>query len=236
MANSETGHAKNVANFEDMISFVTGYGATYNPSKASIKLLALNTQLGAAKGSLVALNTATTPYQNATNTREIVFAPLNKLVTRVVNALDATDASAQVVADAKTLARKIQGKRATPKKEGTDEKSISASQTSFDSKIENFSKLIILLQAEPLYKPNEFDLKTAYLSEILQNMTNKNKAVIDATAPLSNARINRNKVLYAPSTGVYDIQNEIKKYVKSVYGSTSPEYKQISKIKFTKPR
>lgn len=233
---TETGHAKNVANFEDMISFVTGYGATYNPSKTAIKLPALNALLLSAKGSLVTLNTATTPYQNATNTREIVFAPLKKLVTRVINALDATDASAQVVADAKTLARKIQGKRATPIKEGTDEKSISASQTSFDSKIENFSKLIILLQGEPLYKPNEFDLKTAYLSELWQNMVNKNKAVIDTTTPLSNARINRNKVLYAPSTGVYDIQNEVKKYVKSVYGSTSPEYKQISKIKFTKPR
>ena len=30
---SETGHAKNVANFEDLISFCNGYGATYNPSK-----------------------------------------------------------------------------------------------------------------------------------------------------------------------------------------------------------
>ncbi len=35
---TETGNAKNVANFEDMISFVTGYGVTYNPSKNSIKL------------------------------------------------------------------------------------------------------------------------------------------------------------------------------------------------------
>ena len=39
-SNSETGHAKNVANFEDLISFCTGYGATYNPSKAAIQLAA----------------------------------------------------------------------------------------------------------------------------------------------------------------------------------------------------
>lgn len=37
---SETGHAKNVANFDDLVSFVTGYGTAYNPSKASIKLTA----------------------------------------------------------------------------------------------------------------------------------------------------------------------------------------------------
>ena len=41
---TETGHAKNVATFEDLISFCTGYGATYNPSKAALKLPALTTQ------------------------------------------------------------------------------------------------------------------------------------------------------------------------------------------------
>ena len=35
---SEVGHAKNVANFQDLIEFVTAYGATYNPSKNSLKL------------------------------------------------------------------------------------------------------------------------------------------------------------------------------------------------------
>ena len=40
---TETGHAKNVANFEDLISFVTGYGATYNPTKVPIKLASLTT-------------------------------------------------------------------------------------------------------------------------------------------------------------------------------------------------
>jgi hypothetical protein len=35
---SETGHAKNVANFQDLIAFVKGYGTTYNPSKSALKL------------------------------------------------------------------------------------------------------------------------------------------------------------------------------------------------------
>ena len=35
---SEVGHAKNVANFQDLIEFVIGYGATYNSSKNSLKL------------------------------------------------------------------------------------------------------------------------------------------------------------------------------------------------------
>ena len=38
MSSSDSGHAKNVANFENLISFCTGYGATYNPSKDALSL------------------------------------------------------------------------------------------------------------------------------------------------------------------------------------------------------
>jgi hypothetical protein len=41
---SETGHAKNVANYEKLIADVTALGVTYNPSKANLKLTALNTR------------------------------------------------------------------------------------------------------------------------------------------------------------------------------------------------
>ncbi len=35
---SEVGHAKNVANFQDLITYCTAYGATYNPSKTTLQL------------------------------------------------------------------------------------------------------------------------------------------------------------------------------------------------------
>lgn len=46
---SETGHAKNVANFQDLIEFVTAYGATYNPSKNNLQLPQLITPKAARK-------------------------------------------------------------------------------------------------------------------------------------------------------------------------------------------
>jgi len=54
---SETGHAKNVANFEDLISFCTGYGTAYNPTKNSIKIAAMNTLLASARNSLQTVKT-----------------------------------------------------------------------------------------------------------------------------------------------------------------------------------
>jgi len=46
---SETGHAKNVANFEVLISFCSGYGASYSPSKNALKIPQLQTTLTTEK-------------------------------------------------------------------------------------------------------------------------------------------------------------------------------------------
>ena len=246
MATTETGHAKNVANFEDLISFCTGYGASYNPSKSAIKLLALNTGRTDAANTLAAVNTAHQPWSNAVNAREIVFEPLSKLITRVVNALDASDVTKQVVDNAKTIARKIQGKRATPKNTTAptdpaapveeNSKNISASQMSFDNRIANMDKLIQLLSAQTGYVPNETDLTTAALTTFLTNMRTTNTTAINAFTPLSNSRIERNKTLYQAETGLVDVAGDVKKYVKSVFGGTSPQYKQVSGLKFTTPK
>ena len=178
---SETGHAKNVANFEDLISFCTGYGTAYNPNKASIKLPTLNTQLTSGKNSLTTINTLLPPSTNAINARDIVFSPLNKLITRVMNAVAESNVPKTFIADAKTIARKLQGKRGSDKlptivddpntPEDESQKSISASQMSFDQ---------------------------------------------------------------ATGTGLVDTAGDVKKYVKSVFGGTSPQYKQVSGLKFTK--
>jgi hypothetical protein len=50
---SETGHAKNVANFYSLISFVVGYGADYNPSKPTITVPALQATRRRERLSLV---------------------------------------------------------------------------------------------------------------------------------------------------------------------------------------
>ena len=148
---SETGHAKNVANFEDLISFCTGYGTSYNPSKAAIQIPALNTLRANAQNALATLNTVNSTFINVTNARQAAFSPLKPLATRLVNALDASEASDRLVNDAKTINRKIQGSRSgklTKADAGFVEneteqtaKSISVSQQSFDSLIENFKRL-----------------------------------------------------------------------------------------------
>ncbi len=235
----ETGHAKNVANFEDLISFCTGYGTKYDPSQNQIELTSLNTIHTNAQNTLIDVNTALAPWTIAINERQLAYEPVSKLTTRLINALDAAGETDKVVADARTIGRKITGVRKSKKIENPDpedKKNISASQQSYDNRLENFSKLKVLLAQVQLYDPNETELKISTLETLIADLKAKNTAVVSTTTPLSNARIERNKILYNKNTGLVDVAFEAKKYVKSVFGATSPEYKQISSIRFTRPR
>lgn len=242
---SETGHDKNVANFENLISFCSGYGLTYNPSKAGLKILQLQAQLAACKANIIAVTNASVAYNNAVNARKLAFEGLQKLSTRLINAFDVSGASTEAVKDARSVNRKISGSRLTKADAGiapdpTEEnmpapltpKKISSSQKSYSSLIEHFAKLITILSAEPSYLPNENDLKIAALNTLLANLKNLNTAVINAYTNVSNARIIRDTALYNLTNGLCPVAKEVKMYVKSVFGSSGAQYKQVSGIVF----
>ena len=243
---SETGHAKNVANLENLVASVSGLGAAYNPSRGSIQLSALNDLLGNAKAVISNLNQAESVYKNATSAREVAFEPLSKLITRVGNSLKASASSSATDDQATTLIRKLQGRRATPKMsdeekkaaeaEGKTVKETSSSQMSFDSRLDNFDKLIKLLASVPEYAPNETELSVAGLTTLYNDLSSKNLDVINASVPLSTARIARDQALYSPLTGIVDISADVKMYVKSVFGASAPQYKAISGLTFTTSR
>lgn len=239
---SETGHAKNVANLDTLISAITSYGAVYNPSRAALKLPALQTLSTSAKASLTSVNTQNANASNAIAARDLAFAPLSKLVTKISNAIKATETSTQVDDNVSTIIRKLQGRRATPllseeqktqkTAEGKTVNQISVSQLSFDSKIENLDKLIKILASIPLYAPNENELKVATLTTLYTDLKTKNTAVITAQAALNTARISRNEILYKPITGLLELAIAAKTYIKSIYGASSPQYTQIGKLSF----
>lgn len=113
---------------------------------------------------------------------------------------------------------------------------ISSAQTSIDSLLENFDKLIKLLATITEYAPNETELTVSSLTARYEDMFAKNQAVINAEQPLNNLRITRNELLYGENTGIVDVATASKIYIKSVFGATSPQYKQITSLQFSKPR
>ena len=238
---SEVGHAKNVANFQDLIEFVTGYGATYNPSKNSLKLPQLVALKATAETKLTDVISKNTAYNNKVNERMVAFSNLKSLSTRLVNALQTTDATTQTINDAKTFNRKMQGKKASASQTPTDPnapapKTISTSQQSYDQLIQHLAGLKSVLEEESSYTPNETDLQVATIDAKIADLTAKNTAVSTAYTNISNSRISRNETLYTSDNSIFETASEVKKYIKSVFGASSPQYNQVSGIKFSKPK
>ncbi|MBK7763481.1 MAG: hypothetical protein IPI46_08920 [Bacteroidetes bacterium] len=233
---SETGHAINVANFNELITAVTALGATYAPAKASLKLASLNAISTAGANSLNEVISKKNAYNNAVNARMQSFSKMRPLATRVLAALHTTDANFELLKDAKTINRKIQGRRAVdiaPVAEGAAApKSISASQLSYDQLIQHFTTLVNLIETVPSYQPAENDLKLDTQQTYISELNSLNSQVSAAYIAIGNERIARNTILYKTLVGLVDIALSVKLYVKSVFGSNSPQYKGINKIAF----
>lgn len=232
----ETGHAINVTNFEDLINCVIEYGTTYNPDRPSITLASLQALHTDAANAIQNVTDRLVDFNNATNERYNIFAGLRQLSTRLVNRLQATDASAKTIDDAKGANRKIQGTRAKKATENAnpDAKTVSSSQQSYDQLVEHFSKLITILSTESSYHPNETDLQITTLNNLLNEMRAKNTATGTAYAKITTARIDRNELLYHKDNSLYNTAQDVKKYVKSIYSATSPQFKRISGISIRK--
>jgi hypothetical protein len=243
---SEIGHDKNVANFEDLISRCAGFGVTYNPSLPGLQLNNMNTLRTNALSALSNEKSTEAALILAMNNRAVIFKNAKPFATRILGAMKACGLTDEVIKDARSINYKIQGQRAEPIKENEENneqiqdpnnppvnvKHISVSQQSYDSMVDHYERLIKLLAAVPAYNPNENDLKVSGLNGFLASMKGANTAVINATTAHMNAMIARDTMLYGKPSGLVEIAFNVKAYVKAIYGTSSQQYKEVKGISF----
>ncbi|GDX53474.1 hypothetical protein LBMAG27_25210 [Bacteroidota bacterium] len=188
---SESGHAVNIANLKLLADKCAGFGAAYNPSNSDISVVNLKAKWVTVNTAQGVLTTAAQAAKEPINERNILFEPINKLITRSLNYLDSTKASAQVKKDAKGIADKIRGfggtkkTTATPPEGGTpDILTVSNSQQSYVQKAENYLKYCELIATIVLYAPNEADLKVVAMKALYQPMKDANDAIGTILAPV----------------------------------------------------
>jgi hypothetical protein len=237
---AETGHVKNVENLQKAIGFATGWGANYAPSNPMLAIGAMTALQAAGEARLDDVQAQRTPYRNATAACDDLFDPLSKRTTRIMKTLKASGVADSVQEDADTYARKIKGERKEPAVKddpatpGIDEskKSHSASQMSRAQRLENFNSLRSLLDAQPLYAPNETDLQTVTLKTYAQDMEAAMDTVGSTFVPFSNARADRDDVLYDNDENVYKTGTLFKTYVEGAFGRSSSEWQQVKALEF----
>jgi hypothetical protein len=232
----ETGHAKNTANFRQLLTACIGYGATYNPARPELVVAALITQADLCDSHLDALRTAVQNEKDAINARELEFKNLSKYATRIINALAAYNTPKNSMEEARSLINKLNGKRIGKIKlnpDGTAPNTISVSQMSMDMRVDTFEKLAKLVTAQPNYNPNEIEVQSATITTHASNLRTLNQTASTTRNITETARILRDKDLYTDANSLFNVAANIKNYVKYLYGASSPEFKQISSIKIT---
>ena len=233
---SEVGHAKNVANLQKLTEQVTVY-TLYNPPVENLTLVSLQALYTTASTKLTEVEDKRLANKNAIALRQTVFENLKPTCTKIINHLGILGLTEGTLEQAKFLNRLIQGgqkKPTTPPNEnGETGNTVSTSRQSYTQQAENFGILLQLLATIPTYNPNEDELKLTNLTTYQASLVSATQAVDQTEAELNLKLIERDNILYADGTGLYTIAQNVKKYVKSLYGATSPEYANVSNIEFT---
>ncbi|MFL9833384.1 hypothetical protein [Chryseobacterium terrae] len=236
---SEVGHAKNVANLQKLTQQVSVY-TLYNPPVPNLTIASLQALYTMANAKLSEVQDKRHNNKIAIALRQTAFENLKSTCTRIINRLEILGLVPGTLDQAKSLNRSIQGggkkksiSAVTDSEQPSTNNPISTSRQSYTQQTENFGILLQLLATLSNYNPDEDELKLSYLNSYKDSLQGATQLVDQTEAELNVMLIERNKILYTEETGLYSIAQNVKKYVKSLYGATSPEYSTVSAIKFT---
>ncbi|WP_228445064.1 hypothetical protein [Chryseobacterium indoltheticum] len=236
---SEVGHSRNVANLQKLTEQVTVY-TLYNPPVPNLIVANLQSLYSTATSKLSEVEDKRNAKKNAIAMRKTAFENLKPICTGIINRLEILGLLPDTLDQAKSLNHAIQGgnKKKTASKNSEEDQSsisspISTSRQSFNQQAENFGILLQLLETIPNYSPEEDEVKLVNLKPYQESLVNTTQVIDQTEAEFNIKLIERDQVLYAEETGLYSIAQNVKKYVKSLYGATSPEYTTVSSITFT---
>jgi len=243
MSTNQTGHEQNVVNLGIILNSVSTFKDSYNPSQDDLTIAGLTRIRSEGEKVNAAVTSAENVFKNSISARTSSFDQFDIYITRIINAMRISRAPEQTILQAENIVREIRGKRANPKPvvgakisgvETTIPRQMTLHNTNMARKIENFNKLVQFLTGVAEYKPNEADISIAGLNSKLAELKMLTAGYVAANAALDAARLERNTILYSKNRGLVEVALDVKLYVKSVFGATSPQYKGISDIVFSR--
>jgi len=223
-----------------MIAACTGMGALYQPSNANLERASMNALLTEVEGLMDGVQTDLVPWKNKVADRENIYAGVRSRTTQILAAFKASGADENKVDNVQTFHRQVHGARAkalpvdNPSTPEDESKGNSVSHQSYVQVAEAFGQIVKLIEGEPLYNPNETDLRVPTNQTLHNNMETANDEVITAVVPWKNSMIVRNNRLSDDADSILERQKLVKEYVKSAFGANSPQYAQVKGLEFKK--
>lgn len=236
-------HVKNADAYSRLVGICTGYGGNYNPGRQTLQLSAMRALLKEAQSSLQDVSTKTNAYKEVSNEREIAFAGIGSLSSRIVLALMTSEVPRQTVDDARYFVRLINGRtlaeRAPVPSDDAEEEQTRTrrfTQQSYVAIAANFGELVKMVSTVGQYLPTHPDLEVPVLQAKAKTLSDAVEAVNKARIARSNAMLKRNQVMYRDANALVNNAKMVKVYVRSVFGPRSVEARQVGELSFTKPK
>lgn len=237
----ESGHNKNVANFETAKIILTAQGAEYAPPQTLITLANLQTHLTAAQGALADTDAKQAAKTIAVDEVQAEFAGLDKYVRNIKNNAAVVLNDPAFTADLQTIVNEfappgrktgLEDDPLTPEDESRTPQS--QSQRSRDNQIAYLADINALLKSREDYVTTDTPYTTEGIDNKIAVLTAKNNAAKATQAALGNSLDARDALLYNNPDCLINRINLIKPYVALKFGKDSAVYQQINALEFRK--
>lgn len=232
MANySEAGFGAKLRKAQDLVHYIGQFDG-YNPPRPEESVSGMNDLLNliiAANAEVVHIQQL---YKGANSKRVLVYRDsemsISKVVTSICGAVEAQFGKDSLELESIRVYVKKMRSIKVPKAPkdptaGPETKTISRSEQSFGSLIQNFNNIITILGELTGYNPSNTQLTVDSLKTLSQEATNLNDSVAKYITDLKTVKAKR-LALY---NDLHDRVQRIKAYVKAQYGYSSEQYKMI---------
>lgn len=236
----ESGHTKNVANFETATIILTNLGATYAPTQPLILLPALQSLLTQAETAMTEVDTAQAAKTVAVDAAQAEFDGLDKYAVNIKRSAEVELNDEAFTKDLQTIVNKFSppgrktGLPDDPLTPDIDESKTAASQSqrSRDNQIAHLADISALLKTKPEYLATGTPYATAAIDAKIASLTDANNDAKIAAAALGTKLDARDAILYDEETGIIPRVKLIKTYLALKLGKDSAAYQQINALEF----
>lgn len=242
MANTkESGHRKNVAQFEGLVGFVKSLGTTYESGNSELELTNIEALLESSRTALNDWYSAESNYAITASEKQDLHRGVPKMITRIMNQIRASKVSKVILDDATLIARSFQPARPKQKELSagaamSTEHPVTTStrsrgNTSYNKVMENVSRMIALVEDIPTYTPKNTELTLVGLQSWLDELKAAETKSMQAQIELNHARMERDRLLYSEN-GLVVNARKVKQQLRATFGYNSPVSKKVTPYRF----
>ena len=240
---SETAHAHNVQQFEQLTAMLSAYEISFKSKKTLITNQVLEKLKADAKEATHIIDLLLTYYCSQLAKREDAYAAISNLADACIASVSSIPlprilvrpciALAQQLSDFEVISPdKLAYYTVEVKETGKNLLEIDKMNYKYSKAADDFFRLIQQLERIVALGEKGLSSQIAACKETHLHLLAVNKSLNETREKIIRARSGRSNILYASNMGIVDVAHDTKVYIKNSYGAHSNEWQKVSAIDF----